>query len=153
MSFKVTSSALDSEGFLPCWYSRTANNSSPPLGWANAPRGTVTIALICEEPARSGTICHWVLYNLPPEPPGIYGGLPVETDLENGAGQGVNSFGVPGWTGPEDTGELKQLDFTAYALNRRVDIPAGADPEMLRRAMNGAILASSRFTARYMKSL
>ncbi len=149
MAFKVTSSAVDAEGFLPGWYSRTSNNSSPPIGWANAPKGTVAVAIVCEEQGPNGQLTHWVIYNLPPEPPGIYGGLPVEPDLENGAGQGVNSFGVPGWTGPENTGEVKVLTFTVFALDRRVDIPSGSDAETLRRAMDGAVISTGGFTAKY----
>lgn len=150
MAFKLTSSSVDKDGFLPGWYSRTMNNSSPPLGWANVPRGTATIAIICEEASGETPIHHWLLFNLPPEPPGIYGGLPVEPDLENGAGQGVNSFGVPGWTGPEETGGLRLLRFTGYALDRRLDIPAGSDAETLRRAMEGLVLSTGGFTAKYM---
>lgn len=150
MAFKVTSSAVDNEGYLPGWYSRTTNNSSPPVGWANAPKGTVSIAMTCAETSDGAPVYHWILYNLPPEPPGIYGGLPVEPELENGAVQGVNSFGVPGWTGPESTGILRVLTFSAYALDRRLDIPHGSDAETLARAMAGSVLATAVFDARFM---
>lgn len=147
MSFRLVSSALDSNGFLPAWYARSQEDASPPMGWVDPPRGTSAIAIICEETgSRDGRI-HWVIYNLPPEPPALRGGLRIEPEMANGASQGVNSFGIPGWTGPEGSGGRRRLQFTAHALSRRLEIPPGSDAVTVRDAAASCTLGIARLGA------
>ncbi len=148
MPFRLASSALDSNGLLPPWYARTGSNSSPPVGWAEAPRGTESIAVICEEP-DSPFPSRWVVYNLPPEPSALSGGQPLEPDLPCGASQGVNSLGVPGWSGPDEDGTPKRFRFEGFALSSMLDIPSGSDLETVRTAMEGRILARAVLEAGY----
>jgi Raf kinase inhibitor-like YbhB/YbcL family protein len=149
VSFRFVSSAVDNAGFLPSWYSRLRNDSSPPAGWAEAPEGTKSIVIICEQISGETRICHWVLFNVPPEPTTIYGGLPKEPDLPRGAVHGTNSFGVPGWTGPGFASEGIVLVFTGYALSSLLPLPSGASVEAVRTAMQGRLLARCEFSGRY----
>jgi Raf kinase inhibitor-like YbhB/YbcL family protein len=51
--------------FLPC-ITCDGDDLSPALHWDEEPKGTVTFALIMEDPdASNGTFTHWIVYNLP----------------------------------------------------------------------------------------
>ena len=94
-----------------------ADDISPPLSWSGLPEGTVSLALIADEPeernisapadysvAASGGAVHWVLYNIPPDVTGLPEGVPTTTDvLPDGTVQGVNDVKENvqiGYTGP-----------------------------------------------------
>src|SRR5262245_38397377 len=63
---KVTSSAFQEGQPLPAKYTCDGENISPPLKWADAPAGTKSFTLICDDPdAPIGTWVHWVIYDLP----------------------------------------------------------------------------------------
>jgi phosphatidylethanolamine-binding protein (PEBP) family uncharacterized protein len=149
MSFRIASSAVDQNGFMPCWYSRSGGDSSPPLGWTGAPKGTRSIVVSCESRGPE-PMCHWVLFDLPPSPATVFGGLPKSAELENGARQGTNSFGVTGWTGPDDCCGNTVLTFTAYALGDFLGLPPGSSPADVMAAVEPLLLGTARFTGSYL---
>src|SRR5213079_2178474 len=66
MSFSLSSPAFKEGAIIPGKYTCDGADVSPPLGWSGAPPGTVTLALIADDPdAPAGTWVHWVLYDLP----------------------------------------------------------------------------------------
>jgi Raf kinase inhibitor-like YbhB/YbcL family protein len=149
MPFRLASSAVDQNGFMPCWYSRSGGDSSPPLGWTGAPKGTRSLAVVCESQGREPR-CHWVLFDLPSSPPVVSGGLPKSAELENGARQGTNSFGVTGWTGPDDCSGNAVLTFTAYALSDFLALSPGSSPDEVMAAVEPIVLGTARFTGSYL---
>ncbi len=66
--FKLRSSAVASQGFLPIEYTGDGAGISPPLEWSGAPAGTKSFALIMHHiPGPGTTKWYWVLYNIPAE--------------------------------------------------------------------------------------
>src|SRR2546430_9248472 len=102
MAFTLTSPAFTDGSAVPAKHTCDGADVSPPLAWSGAPAGTVSFALLVDDPdAPAGTWVHWVLYNLP----ATAGELPenvakVETLDLGGARQGRNDFQRPGYGGP-----------------------------------------------------
>jgi len=62
----LTSTAFGQGGMIPAKYSCDGSDVSPPLAWDNAPTGTKSFALICDDPdAPMGTWVHWVYFDIP----------------------------------------------------------------------------------------
>lgn len=67
-TFELTSSGFENGQTIPMVYARNGDNLSPPLAWRGVPFGTVSFALICDDPDAPSPQpwVHWVVYNLPP---------------------------------------------------------------------------------------
>src|SRR5438552_3098903 len=66
MRLEITSSAFQEGGIIPKDYTGFGSDVSPPLKWSAPPEGTMSLALICDDPdAPKGTWAHWVVFNLP----------------------------------------------------------------------------------------
>lgn len=141
-SFVLTSAAFNNEAVIPVKYSCKGENISPPLSWSNPPAGTVSFALIVDDPdAPGGTWVHWVYYNIPGNLSSLSEGLSSDKELPDGSLQGVNSYGEWGYRGPCPPGESHHhYYFKLYALDTALDHPAGADKSELLKAMQGHIL-------------
>ncbi|MCD4701916.1 MAG: YbhB/YbcL family Raf kinase inhibitor-like protein [Candidatus Aegiribacteria sp.] len=151
MSFRIVSSAFKDNDYIPPWYSRSENDSSPPIGWTKPPKGTACLALIvtCTDPNTDKVYCHWVMYNIPPKANTIYGNQPHKNVSHDGTLQGVNSFGGVGWDGPENGMPIQELVFRLYALNTKLDLPGGASYHDVMDVMEGHILEEITLTGRY----
>ena len=151
MAFKIVSSAFKDGGYMPPWYSRNRGDASPPIGWTDPPRKTVTLVLIvtCTDEKTGQEYCHWVMYNISPRSRTIYGKQPRGSVSHDGTLQGVNSFGGIGWDGPADDIPEQELVFTLYALDCRLDLPGGASHHDVLDAMEGHVLESARLLGRY----
>ena len=124
--FKLTSSVFKQGGRIPERYTCKAENISPDLAWTGVPKGTVTLALIMEDPdAAANPWVHWVLYNIDPKT----GGLPEGAGMGNsGAVSGTTSFKAPGYGGPcppVGRGDHHYY-FTLYALSADPNLKPGA---------------------------
>ena len=93
--FTFTSSAFGYSEPMPRQYSYYGGNKSPALEWSGAPEGTVSFALIMEDP--DGQMwSHWVVFNIPSDVLGLAEGIPTTPTLASGALQGRNDFGGMG---------------------------------------------------------
>ncbi|MGE5247805.1 MAG: YbhB/YbcL family Raf kinase inhibitor-like protein, partial [Verrucomicrobiota bacterium] len=64
-AFEVTSAAFSHNGTIPAKFTCDGANVSPPLTIANVPEGTVSLALIVDDPdAPVGTWVHWVMWGI-----------------------------------------------------------------------------------------
>lgn len=62
----LKSPAFEHGGSIPAGYTCEGEDISPPLIWENIPEGTITFALISDDPdAPAGTWVHWIYYNIP----------------------------------------------------------------------------------------
>jgi phosphatidylethanolamine-binding protein (PEBP) family uncharacterized protein len=130
-TMKITSSGVKN-GVIDDKYSRQgAKNGlttvSPPLAWTGAPAGTQSFAVI----GWNGVI-FWALYNIP----GTATSLAEDT---KGVGTELQKFITPSEGGPGTF--VKHI--TLYALSANVTVPAGADVETLRKALNAVTLDSA----------
>jgi hypothetical protein len=96
-----------------------------------------------------GTWVHWVIYNIPPGTRTFPGGVPPNQVLENGALQGTNDFRRIGYGGPCPPGGEHRYYFKLYALDRMLDLKAGASKAELLAAMEGHVLSECQIMGTY----
>ncbi len=151
MPIRLTSLAFQPGATIPKEYTGDGGDKSPPLQWSEPPRGTKSLALICDDPdAPVGTWVHWVLFNLPAEARELEKGVPTTENLSSGAKQGKNDFGKIGYGGPAPPkGKPHRYLFKLYALDRTVDLSPGATKAQLVKAMKGHILAEGQLVGKY----
>ena len=79
-------------------------------------------------------------------------GVPAEGTLGNGARQGKNDFGNLGYGGPAPPrGKPHRYFFKLYALDTKLDLPAGATKNQLLAAMKGHALAEGQLMGKYQR--
>jgi Raf kinase inhibitor-like YbhB/YbcL family protein len=100
-----------------------------------------------------GTWVHWVLYNLPPDSPGLPGGLPPEATLADGSRQGMNDFDRAGYGGPcPPRGRPHRYFFKIYALDTTLELEGVVTKKKLERAMKGHVLGQGQLIGTYGRS-
>jgi Raf kinase inhibitor-like YbhB/YbcL family protein len=152
----LTSEAFAEGANIPLQYSAYGDEVTPPLSWSGLPEGTVTLALILDDPDDGATpYVHWVLYNIPPSAGGLPKGLVGEgalTSPESLAGtvQGLNNRRSPTYYGPEPRrGPAHRYRFNLYALSVQPNLAPGLNAAQLREAMEGNILGQTTLTGMF----
>ena len=150
---RLTTTAFQSGGQIPTAHTCDGSNASPALAWEGAPEATRSFALIVDDPdAPAGDWAHWVLFSLPASSRRLEGGLPHSVDLPSGGRQGRNDFGRVGYGGPcPPPGPAHRYRFTLYALDSRLDLPAGVTKAELQMAMRDHVLAQAELVGRYQR--
>ncbi len=145
MTIQLTSSAFMEGGNIPRRHTCDGEDFSPPLSWSGIPAGTVSLALIVDDPdAPRGDWVHWVLVDLPPD----LNGLPEGVAGTGTAGK--NDFGRLGYGGPcPPKGRNHRYYFKLYALDQTLGLKSGATKEDVEAAMAGHILAQGELMGRY----
>lgn len=153
MEFSISSNAFEDGERIPANYTCEGLNVSPLLQWSEPPAGTASFALIADDTdAPAGTFTHWVLFNIPVGIRLLDEGIPRLERLANGSLHGMTDFGTVGYGGPcPPRGPVHHYRFTIYALDRMVDLEAGASRKQVLDAMKGRILARSRLTGLYQR--
>jgi Raf kinase inhibitor-like YbhB/YbcL family protein len=157
MSFSITSTAFADGAEIPVKYSCDGENVSPPLDWSEVPTGTASFALILDDPdAPVGVFTHWVIFNLPPDAHGLSEAVPKDDKLASGALQGkIGSGGIGypiGYFGAcPPKGTPHHYRFTLYALDKSLDLAAGASKDQVLQAIEGHILAQSQLVGLYQR--
>ena len=129
MTFRLTSSAFDDGARIPARFTCKGEDISPALDWIEAPVGTLSYVLLCDDPdAPGGTWHHWAIYDIPADSRRLDPATPARPEVE-GARQGVNDFGRVGYGGPcPPPGHgTHHYRFRLLALDR-AELPLGADP-------------------------
>ncbi len=146
----VTSTAFKEGEMIPEVYSCDGKNISPRLDWSDVPKGTMTFALIVDDPdAPRGTWVHWVLFNIPVDAKGLDEHIPPRSTLTNGARQGVNDSRQLGYDGPCPPGGIHRYYFKLYALDAALTLESGVTKAQLLKAMEGHILAHGELMGKY----
>lgn len=137
---------------IPYQYTCDGANVSPPLAWDSPPAGTVSFALVMEDPdAPKETFTHWVVYDLPANLRHLPEGITTEPHLPHGGVQGVNDFGQLGFSGPCPPQGTHRYFFKLYALDQLLGLPPGATKSQLLAVMEGHILEAVELMGRYAK--
>ncbi len=149
---QITSTAFEEGATIPKQYTGDGKDVSPPLRWSDAPAGTKSFALICDDPdaPRKEPWVHWVLFNLPADTKELPEGVPTKETLTSAAKQGKNDFGNIGYGGPAPPkGKPHRYYFKIYALDAMLDLKEGATKQQLEAAMKGHILAQGQVIGTY----
>jgi Raf kinase inhibitor-like YbhB/YbcL family protein len=150
MPFAIASSAFEHGDPIPTRFSCDGENASPPLSWGDPPEGTLSIALIMDDPdAPSGTFVHWVLYDVPAATRSLPTGVPTEDRLPDGGVQGRNGAGRTGYIGPCPPGGRHRYFFHLYALDSDLGLEPGVSKQQLLGQMDGHVLAEAELMGTY----
>jgi hypothetical protein len=143
----LESPAFQNGGALPARFGCDGDGISPPLRWASVPKRARELALLVEDPdAPGGTFVHWSVFGLPASVRSFPEGAAPGNALE-----GENSFGDGGYGAPcppRDDPPQRYV-FSLYALERELELEAGAKPVRVREAVADAALVRGTLIARY----
>jgi Raf kinase inhibitor-like YbhB/YbcL family protein len=155
MLLTLTSTAFADGAEIPVEYTCNGQSKSPPLNWSELPVGTASLVLILEDqnaPVKNFT--HWVIFNLPPDSSGLQEAVPRDSTLADGAVQGKNSAGGIGYMTPcPPKGPEHHYVFNLYALDKPLDLVAGATKDEVRQAIEGHILGQAVLVGIYQNPL
>ena len=153
MAFSLSSPAFKEGATIPGTYTCDGADVSPSLSWSGAPPGTVTFALIADDPdAPAGTWVHWVLYDLPAATTQLAENVEKSDVLASlgGARQGRTDFRRPGYGGPcPPPGPAHRYFFKLYALDAPLKLPASATKRDVEAAMQGHVLGTAQLMGTY----
>lgn len=151
----LTSSAFEENGTIPPRYTCDGEGVQPPLAVADIPAGTVSLALLCDDPdipqfvrERMGidTYDHWTIFNIP-----VSG---TECTIEEGvvpegAVVGQNSGGENNYHGPCPPDGEHRYVFKLFALDRMLELNEDATKADVLAAIEGHVLEATTLIGRY----
>lgn len=148
---KLSSPAFIEGGIIPSKFTCEGKGINPPLAIAGQPPQSKSLVLIMDDPDVPASVRpekmfdHWIVFNIPPAthrieehstPPGI---------------QGKNTAGKNQYYGPCPPDREHRYFFKLYALDKMLDLQAGATKKEVERAMQGHVLAETHLMGRYEK--
>ena len=157
MSLVLRSTAFEDGGEIPRRFTCEGDDLSPDLAWSGIPDGTQSLVLIVDDPdapdpnAPKMVWDHWLLYNLPPDSSGLPAGV-SESDLPEGTGQGLNSWGMTGYGGPCPPIGRHRYFHILYALDARLPDLGNPTKDQLLSAMENHILGHTELVGTYAKA-
>jgi Raf kinase inhibitor-like YbhB/YbcL family protein len=155
--FTLTSTAFVRGQAIPKTYAKKpeGDNISPPLAWSDAPTGTLSFALVMDDPDApsadnprpQGPWVHWLVLL-----PSNLSGVPQNYSATTDNAQGRNDSGRNGYDGPFPplgSGPHRYV-FTLYALDvLDPAVPAGFSKADLLQAIEGHVLEQVTLTGTY----
>ncbi len=97
---RLSSSAFSDGATIPRRFTCDGEDLSPPLEWGDAPAGTRSFVLLCDDPdAPAGTWHHWATYDIAGDRRSLAQGAAAHKEADDFK-QAVNDFRRPGYGGP-----------------------------------------------------
>jgi Raf kinase inhibitor-like YbhB/YbcL family protein len=142
---KVSSSAFEANGTIPRKYTCNGENINPPLEFEGIPEEADSLVLIMDDPdAPMKTFTHWIVWNIEPV-------AKIEEDSIPGI-EGINDFRKIGYGGPCPPSGTHRYFFRVYALDRQLELKAGASRKELESEMIGHIIAEGELMGKNSKA-
>jgi len=155
----LSSTAFKNTGTIPSKYTCDDENINPPLSISGVPEGTVTLALIMDDPdipqqfkdeMGIDSFDHWAVYNISPEITDIAEGFdPEGSEVLNGKGE-------VGYTGPCPPPEYEPTEhryfFKLFALDSELSFDETPTKGELLEAMEGHIISQTELVGLYNRS-
>ena len=151
-TLSVRSASFSEGGSIPRQYTCDGASLSPQLSWQATPAATKSLAIVMEDPDAPVLFTHWLVYNLAPNVRDLAEGASRQGIMPAGAGEGHNSFGRLGYGGPcPPPGKPHHYIFRVYALDRQLDLPAGASRQQLDTAIDDHIVGQGQLVGIYQR--
>jgi hypothetical protein len=157
MRFSIQSSAFLANADIPKKYTGDGPDVSPALVWTGEPEDTREFVLIMDDPDAPSAQpwVHWVIYKIPAHITNLLEGIPAAKQITTPihAFQGLNSWNTIGYRGPAPpVGHgTHHYYFKLYALDAKLDIPAGLDKAALLKAIERHVLAEAELIGTYQR--
>ena len=139
-----------------CDVAQGAPMISPAMMWTNTPKAAVSFTLIMHDldgnPMKGILdVTHWTVYNIPATATALPEGIAVDAPAAGEGMQGKNVRGVNGYQAPcpPKGGPAHHYVFELYALDAKLDLPAGAARADLLKAMDGHIVGKSSYVGMF----
>jgi Raf kinase inhibitor-like YbhB/YbcL family protein len=140
---ELTSPAFEHEAAIPARFTCDGEDVSPELAITGIPAGTVSLALIMDDPdAPSGTWDHWVAFDI----------TPTSTIPENVGPLGTagsNTSKRTDYGGPCPPGGTHRYFFTLLALDDELGLPEGSTKADVLAAAEGHVLGEAILMGTY----
>jgi Raf kinase inhibitor-like YbhB/YbcL family protein len=151
MAFTLHTPSFKQGGDIPKKYTCDGADLSPAFNWTEPPATTATLTLIADDPdAPVGNWNHWVLFDIPAGARDLGEGRQKTDQLADGSRQGRNDFKRIGYGGPcPPPGKPHRYFFRLYALDAKLDLPAGSTKAEVESAMKGHVLAQAEVMGKY----
>ncbi len=121
-------------------------NVNPQLEIKEVPEEAVSLVLIMDDPDAvepAGKIWdHWIVYDVDPSTEKIESG-------ESPGTEGITDFRETGYNGPNPPDGEHMYVFTAYALDKELGLPQGANKEQVEESIEGHIIEKAELKGRY----
>jgi hypothetical protein len=152
--FRVMSPAYAEGSMIPSQYTcADPNGASPALQWSNPPAAAMSFAVIFHDTdaaPQKGTmdVTHWIFWNIPATSTSVPAGVKPDTSPD-GIAQGKNVRMVNGFQPPcPGVGAAPHhYVFELYALDTKLDLPAGSVRADLLKAMDGHVVGKATYFA------
>ena len=146
---ELTSERFNDGERIPDQYGYEADDVNPPLEIEDAPDDAESFALIVDDPDAvepAGKVWdHWIVWNVPPDRTEI----PEDWDPDaDGASEGTNDYGEPGYGGPNPPDREHTYRFTVFALDDALEVD-DADADELRDAMEDHVISQATLEGTY----
>jgi len=106
-----------------------------------------------EDPdGTAGNFSHWIIYGIDPSTKSLPEKVPTQKTVENPkAKQAVNSMMKVGYVGPAPVPGSGKHNYTfrIFALDKKLDVPPGANKEEIQKQMYGHVLAQGYLWGTY----
>ena len=127
---KIASPSFRNGDNIPARFGRLGGNSNPALKIEGAPANAKSLVLIVDDPdAPGGLFTHWLIWNLDSKTTSI-----AERSTPQGAVEGKNDFGKIGYGGPQPPSGTHRYYFKIFALDKQLDLAAGARRRRTRQS-------------------
>jgi Raf kinase inhibitor-like YbhB/YbcL family protein len=151
-AIELTTSEFPS-GSIPKTFTCDGTDTSPALSWGEPPAATQSFALtVVDIDAPVGSFIHWVLYNIPFNARSLPEAVAKTEQLPDGSIQGTTDFDKIGYGGPCPPGKSPhRYVFSLYAVNTKLNLPAGVTRKQLEKALRGHVLAHGKLIGKYQR--
>jgi hypothetical protein len=143
---KLTSPAFKQGEKIPVKFTCDGADTNPPLEIGEIPSSAKALALVVDDPdAPGGVFTHWIVWNIDPKT------STIAEAIKSAGIEGKNDFGKSGYGGPCPPQGTHRYYFRVFALDRQLDLNAGANRKRLTVALNGHVIGKGELMGRYSK--
>ncbi|MET0752887.1 MAG: YbhB/YbcL family Raf kinase inhibitor-like protein [Pyrinomonadaceae bacterium] len=149
----VKSPAFANMAMIPDRYSAYFEGVSPEISWSNVPKEAKSLVLMMEDPdAALKPVTHWIMANISPNVTGFPENV-IKMERYGDAMQGANIQGKVGYYGPMPPAGDKPhaYHFQIFALDKKLDLPAGFNRQALLDAIKGHVIAKGELVGMYQR--
>lgn len=144
-TMKISTQAFSERRPIPERFTADGKNVNPPLAISGVPKEAKSLVLIVDDPdAPMGTWNHWLVWNIKPDTTAI-----AEDSVPRGSVVGNNDAGTGRYVGPSPPSGTHRYYFRLYALDTKLDLPAGSTRTELDDALHAHILSRAELLGRY----
>ncbi|MDO8472029.1 MAG: YbhB/YbcL family Raf kinase inhibitor-like protein [bacterium] len=147
----ITSPSFANGTDIPARFTCDGADVNPALRFGDIPAGTISLALIVDDPdSPSGEFAHWLVWNIPPALTEIPEAV-TKADWPAGVVEGTNDFPQTGWGGPCPGKGRHRYRFTLYALNTLLELPPTTTKPELLATLSDKIISQSKLSGLYQR--